>query len=67
MATPAGWQPVPVTVVRLFLEEPSTQAATLWVKCADHGPGTIDRVRLYKAYLQDQQRRRNSATRQTRR
>ena len=59
---PPGWQPIPVTIVRLFLEEPSTQGATLWVKCADHGPGAIDRVRLYKAYLEDKQRRRQRDT-----
>ncbi|WP_235499005.1 hypothetical protein [Knoellia sp. Soil729] len=57
-----GWQPIPVTVVRLFLEEASTQGARLWVKCADHGPGTIDRVRLYKTYLQDRERRRQRDT-----
>ena len=57
-----GWQPIPVTVVRLFLEEASTHVARLWVKCADHGPGTIDRVRLYRTYLQDRERRRQRDT-----
>ena len=53
-----GWRPVPVTLVRLLLNDPATLEADLWVKCAVHGSGTVDRVRLYRAYLQDQQRRR---------
>ncbi|GAB3487789.1 hypothetical protein [Flexivirga lutea] len=52
------WHPVPITIVRLFLQEPATERAHLWVKCADHGPATIDRALLYKAHLEDQARRR---------
>lgn len=57
-----GWAPIPITVVRLFLEEPTTQDATLWVKCADHGPGIVDRTRLYRAYLADKEGRRSRDT-----
>lgn len=58
----AGWQPVPVTIVRIFVEETATRDAELWVKCADHGTGTVDRVRLYKAYRRDQARRQERDT-----
>lgn len=57
-----AWQPIPVTVVRLFLEASQTSEATLWVKCADHGPGKVDRIRLFKAYMEDGQRRRSHDT-----
>ncbi|MFW5471062.1 hypothetical protein ACOCJ4_13575 [Knoellia sp. CPCC 206435] len=57
-----GWQPVPITIVRLFLEDPNTLSVTLWVKCGRHGPHTIDRVRLYKTYLEDQRRRQQRDT-----
>ena len=56
------WQPIPVTVVRMFLEAPQTSEATLWVKCHDHGPGVVDRVPLYKAYVEDRERRRSHDT-----
>lgn len=53
-----SWRPVPVTIVRLFLDEPNTAEALLWVKCADHGAATVDPVKLYRVLQQDQDKRR---------
>ncbi|WP_056776184.1 hypothetical protein [Terrabacter sp. Soil811] len=52
------WEALPVTVVRLFLDDPSTFEAELWVKCVDHGPAKVDRGKLGLAYLEDAKRRR---------
>jgi hypothetical protein len=51
------WEPVPVTIVRLFLEERTTEEVALWVKCADHGAAKVDRFKLCKAYREDAQQR----------
>lgn len=53
-----AWTALPVTVVRLFLDDPSTFEARLWIKCADHGVGTLDRGKLGIAYMADAKRRR---------
>lgn len=47
--TPTGdWDHVPITMVRLLLAD--DVAAPLWVKCVDHGPAQVDRVKLFRAY-----------------
>lgn len=54
------YEPVPFTDVRILLNGPVV--AKLWVKCADHGPAVVDRLLLNRAYLQDQERRRQRDT-----
>jgi hypothetical protein len=56
--TSMGWEPVPVTIVRIFLEDPTTVEAQLWVKCADHGVWMLDRGTLGVEYLKDRDHRR---------
>jgi hypothetical protein len=58
--TKAGWEPVPITIVRILLDGPVM--ASLWVKCADHGPAIVDRIKLARVYEQDQQARRGLDT-----
>lgn len=55
-----GYEPVPFTDVRILLDGPVE--AKLWVKCADHGPGVVDRLLLNRAYQQDRERRRQRDT-----
>ena len=55
-----GRQPVPITIVRILLDGPVM--ASLWVKCADHGPAVVDRIKLARVYEQDQARRRGHDT-----
>ena len=55
-----GWEPVPVTIVRILLNGPVV--ASLWVKCADHGPANVDRLRLNRVYERDQVARRECDT-----
>ena len=56
----AGWEPVPITIVRLLLDGPVE--ARLWVKCADHGAATVDRLKLNRVYQRDQVGRRQRDT-----
>ncbi len=53
----AHWEPVPITIVRILLDGPVM--ASLWVKCADHGPAVVDRIKLARVFEQDQQARRD--------
>jgi hypothetical protein len=59
-ASEAGWKPIPVTIVRLLLDGPVE--APLWVKCADHGAATVDRLKLNRVYQRDQVGRRQRDT-----
>lgn len=58
------WRPIPVTIVRLLLDGPVD--APLWVKCADHGAATVDRLKLNRVYQQDKIARRQRDTRKPR-
>jgi hypothetical protein len=53
----AGWEPVPITIVRLLLGGPVM--APLWVKCADHRPAVVDRIKLARVFEQDREARRD--------
>jgi hypothetical protein len=55
-----GWQPAPITVVRILLDGPIN--AQLWVKCARHGPAVVDRLGLNRVYELDQAARRERDT-----
>jgi hypothetical protein len=50
-----GAELVPVMVVRTFL--PPREGVTLWVKCAEHGPGLVDPIKLAREYRADQKDR----------
>jgi len=58
--SPRKYEPLPFTDVRILLDGPVV--AKLWVKCADHGPGVVDRLLLNRAYQQDRERRRQRDT-----
>jgi hypothetical protein len=53
-----GWEPVPITIVRVPLHDPVMARARLWIKCAQHFVGEVDIVKLLKVYKLDQERRR---------
>ncbi len=45
----AGWVHVPVTVVRVLLDDEG-QEPDLWVRCVDHPAARLDRVKLFREY-----------------
>lgn len=57
-----GREPVPITIVRILLDDPVMARASLWVKCADHSAAEVDRARLLKVYELDRERRRGHDT-----